>query len=84
MREDGLAAGHDRTIRGRERVPLLPFTTQREVGREEVRLVEIETDAAVERRPAHMRARRPRAAEEIQVVIFGIDARFQGLEVELQ
>ncbi len=41
---------------------------------EQERLVEIEPDAAVERRIAHVRAGRARAAEEIQVVVFGIDA----------
>src|SRR5919201_6016047 len=43
---------------------------------EEVRLVELETNAAIERRVAHVRAGRSRAAEEIQMVILGVDAPF--------
>ena len=44
-------------------------------GWKKYRLVEIELDAAIERRPAHMRARAAGGAEEIQTVIFGVDAR---------
>src|SRR5262245_28575573 len=43
--------------------------------RVEVWLVEVETDAAIEGRPACMYAGRPRPAQEVQMVILGIDAR---------
>ena len=48
VRDRQLGAGHNRLIRGGERVPLLAVAAQREVRGEEVRLVEIEPDAAVE------------------------------------
>ena len=64
-----LAAGDNRPIRGRVRVPLLPLGVQREVRPEQVRLAEIEPHAAIERRPADVRPGRSRAAQEVQVVI---------------
>jgi hypothetical protein len=44
------------------------------VGAKEVGLVEIDADAAVERRPARVDTGRSRPAEEVQVVILGVDA----------
>ena len=41
---------------------------------EEERLVEVEADAAIERGIAHVGAGAARAAEEIQVMVFRIDA----------
>src|SRR4029077_4547172 len=40
----------------------------------DVRLREIEPQAAVETRPSSMRAGRSRAAEEVQVMVLGVDA----------
>ena len=74
MRERGLAASDNGVIRGRVRVPLLRFAADREMRREKKRLREIRTDTAVERRVACMEARRPRAAEEIHVVVFPLHA----------
>ena len=56
-------------------MPLLPFARRAKVRAKKIRLVEIEPDAAIERRPAHVRAGRPRAAEEVHVVVLGVDAR---------
>ena len=42
---------------------------------EEIRLREIELQSAVERRPSRVRARFARAAQEVEAVIFGVDAR---------
>ena len=75
MGDRGLAAGDDRLVRRRKGVPLLPFAAQREVRAKQVRLVEIEADAAIERRLAPVRAGGARAAEEIHMVVFGVDAR---------
>ena len=69
------AAADDRLVRRREGVPLLRLGAEREVRAEEVRLVEVEPHAAIERRPAHVRAGRPRAAQEVHVVVLGVDAR---------
>ena len=55
--------------------PVLRLAAQREMRGEKVRLVEIEPDAAVERRPARVRASQPRVAEEVHVVIFGVHPR---------
>ena len=44
------------------------------MGAKEVGLVEIDADAAVERRPARVDAGRSRPAEEVHVVILGVDA----------
>ena len=43
---------------------------------EEIRLVEIEANAAIERRPSRVRACQARAAEKVHVVILGVDAPF--------
>src|SRR6476620_4093844 len=43
--------------------------------RKEVRLVEVETDAAIERRPAAMHAGGACSAEEVHMVEFRVDAR---------
>ena len=43
--------------------------------REQIRLVEIEADAAIERRPAGVRAGGARAAEKIDVVVLAVDPR---------
>src|SRR5262245_33941198 len=40
---------------------------------EEIRLNEVEANAAFERRPSNVAARRSGASEEIQVTVFGID-----------
>ena len=44
------------------------------MGPEEVRLIEIDAQAAVERRPPRVRAGRARAAQEIQMVVLAVDA----------
>ena len=64
-----------RSIGGSVGVPLLPFDAEREVRTEEVRLGEVEARASIERRPPDVRAGRSRAAEEVDVVILGVDAR---------
>src|SRR5260221_12361825 len=75
MGERQLPPGDGRLVRRRERVPLLPFRTEREVRREHVGLGEIDPNAAIERRPAGPDAGGSRAAQKIDVVIISVDAR---------
>src|SRR5207244_6122312 len=54
---------------------VLNLAAQREMRPEQERLVEIEPDAAIERRPADMRAGGPGRAEEVHMMVLGVDAR---------
>ena len=76
VRQRHLAPGGDGLVGRREGQPMLPFRPQREVGREQIRLGEIKADAAIERRPAGMRAGGASATEKIDVVVLAVDARF--------
>ena len=69
------AADDVRAVGRRIRVPILPGPAERKVRREEIRLRELEPDAAVERRPARVRGCRARAAQEVHVPVLGVDAR---------
>ena len=75
VRQRRLRAGDERAVGGRERVPVLRLAAEREVRGEEVRLVEVEPHAPIERRPPRVHARCARAAEEVEVVVLGVDAR---------
>ena len=73
VRHHHLRADHVRPVRRRQRVPVLARYTDRKVRREEVRLVELETDAAIERRPPRVHRRHAGAAHEIEMPVLGVD-----------
>src|SRR5205814_7173193 len=56
-------------------VPLLGLPAEREMGREEIGLLEVEPDPAIERGPADMRASRPSPAAKIQMMVLAVDPR---------
>jgi hypothetical protein len=76
VREGDFAAGRDRVVGRREGVPLLTVEAEREMRRDEIWLHEVEPDAAIERGPAHVDARRSGAAEKVHVVILRVHPRF--------
>src|SRR4029079_2192396 len=59
----------------RIRVPILSFGAKREVRAKQIGLVEVEPNAAIERRPARVYAGAARTAEEIELVVLRINAR---------
>src|SRR5262249_2640699 len=76
VRQRRPGTGRHRPVCRRERQPVLAFGAKREVRGVEIRLVEVETEAAIERRPSRVDARGARPAEKVQMVVLGVDARF--------
>src|SRR3954453_4186902 len=73
MRQRRLDPGDQRSIRRSVGVPVLRFRAERKVRSKEVRLVEVEADAAIERRPTAVRAGGTRTAKEVHVMDLGVD-----------
>src|SRR5262249_62325873 len=71
VRQRRSRAGRHRTVSRREREPVRALSAKREMPGVEVRLVEVETDTAVERRPPRVDAGGLRGPHDSYLVVIG-------------